>query len=571
MGSIGGGRRWRWSWLTLVGLLACGGGANEPGDSADPIAPGAEAPVDGDLAEVAGDRAVATVFFHPERWPEVRDAIRGSLATPLPEEVRHFLSLGNVDALRESGARRMADALSELRGVDTERPMVLRFAETNDDGIARVTELAADGFRLSDDPPGVRHVLAIPASDPVALERSLGRALDHLCRPEEGERRCPGGWSVRIEAESRWVWAIFGELDAPLRGPGEASGTLRWAMDPRWPAAAYFRYSALRGAGVHIGIRHIRRALSYATSEYMNEMTVAGLAEVVASHARTAPHATEVDEGALALRPDPAALLFVGHLTPEATDALAAAEPEPTDAVSPRTEHQHLEVRSALPLRGATRQVSPPFAVPRDGPREAMRAVFRAGPYSFFGTVAQPLAVARLTTDLRAMEAVAEHVRYVPDRSLGEGGLQAHLDIDSIARAEGGRDLHEISQLVPHLYLNARVEGATVAGAIGFEPNLPFTAPPLGAGERRTHDPRQLACLEQVVIGTVATLESLRAIEDAEYSRLLQTGKAEARQSLECITDPPLRAEADAYLAALDAIGELGAPPPPEPVQDLTP
>jgi len=550
--------------------LACGG-RSEPEESSDPIAPGAEAPVDGDLAEVAGDRALATVFFHPERWPEVRDAIRDSMAT-LPEEVRHFLSLSAVDALREAHARRMADALSELRGVDTDRPMVLRFAETNDDGLARVTALAADGFRLSDDPPSLRHVLAIPASDPVQLERSLGRALDHLCPPDDdGARRCPGGWSVRVEAESRWVWAVFGELDAPLRGSGEASGTMRWAMDPRWPAAAYFRHSALRGTGVHVGLRQIRRALSYASPEYLNEMAVAGLADVVASHARSAPHTTEIDEGALAIRPEPASLLFVGHLTPRSTDALAAAEAEATGVPSPRTEHQHLEVRSAIPLRGALRHVPPPFAVPRDGPRDAMRAVFRAGPYSFFGTVSQPLAVARLTTDLHAMEAIAEHVRYVPDSSVGPGGLQAHLDIAGIARVEGGRDLQKISQLVPALHLNARVEGATVAGAIGVQPGLPFVVPPLRAGERRDHDPRQLACLEQVELGTIAGVQALRAIDPAEYARMLEAGKAEASRSLDCITDPALRAEADGYLRALDAIGALGAPPPPEPVQELTP
>lgn len=570
MRSNGVDRRWRWSWLTLIGLLACGG-ANESEESADPIAPGAEAPVDGDLAEVAGDEALATVFFQPHRWPEVRDAIRGALAAPLPEEVRHYLSLPLEEALRAAHARRMADALSELRGVDTERPMVLRFAETNDDGLAWVTELAANDFRLSDNPSGIRHVLAVPASDPVALERSLGRALDHLCRPENGERRCPGGWGVRIEAESRWVWAIFGELDAPLRGSGEASGTLRWAMDPRWPAAAYFRHSAMRSTAVHVGVRQMRQALAYASADYLNQLATAGLAEVIAAHSRTAPYGTEVDEGALALRAEPASLLFVGHLTPRATDALAAADAEPSGVPSPRTEHQHLEVRSALPLRGAVRQVVPPFAIPRDDPRRALRAVSRCGPYCLFGTLSQPLASARLATDLHAMEAIAEHVRYVPDSSLGQGGLQAHLDIAGIARVEGSRDLQKISTLVPALHLNARVEGATLAGAIGVQPNLPFTTPPLGAGERQAFDPDQLACLERLEQSTVDTLEALHSIDGAQHSQVLQAGKAEASRSLTCITDPTLRAEADAYLRALDAVGQLSAPPPDEPVQELTP
>jgi len=449
--------------------------------------------------------------------------------------------------------------------------MVFRFAETKDDGLATLSRIARDGAMADPELTAVRHVLAIPATDPALLERSLGRALDHLCRPEDGERRCPGGWSVRIEAESRWVWAIFGELDAPLRGSGEASGTLRWAMDPRWPGAAHFRHSAMQGAAVHSGIRQIQMALAYAASAHMNRLTAAGLGDVLAAHARTSPRSAEIDEGALALQPEPASLLFLGHLTPRATDALGSAAPEQAGAPSPRSGHQHLEVRSALPLRTALRAVPPPFAIPRDDPRSAIRATWRCGPFCFFGTAAQPLAAARLITDVHAMEAVAENVRYVPDASLGEGGLQAHLDIANAARVEGGRDLQKIAQLVPNLYLNGRVEGATLAGAIGFQPGLPFTTPPLAAGDRHSYDGEQLRCLEQLELATIGALEGLRAIDPAEHSRLLQAGKTEANRSLACVTNPTLRAEAEAYLIALDSIGALSAAPAPEPVQELTP
>ncbi len=575
METLTGSRRRRSSWLALcAALVSCGGGsAPEHGGAVDPIAPGAEAPARDDLAEVSGDWAVATVYLQLERWPEVRDAIRQSLAGEPPGMVREMLEASLVDALAMSGARHLAAAVRELRGVDPERPMVLRLAETEDDELGSVAEVAERGLEVApEEAQRVRHVLAVPATDPDVLEPALRRAMEALCRrygqPESDELRC-GGWSVRFEAEARWVFVVFGSLDMPLRGTGDASGTQRWAMDRRWPASVYFRQSALRGAAVHLGIRSMLPAVAHA-SDYVEQMMAAGLSEVVAAHARTAPHRAELDEAALAVRSSPAALLFVGHLTPHATTALARPSGDQPPA-PPRTERQFLEIRSALPLRAARDAVSPPFAVARDTPQSAMRSVFRCGPFCFFGALAQPLGAARLLDDLSATEAVAEHVLYVPFGSLGAGGLRAHLDIAQVARVEGGSDLRMIADLVPALHLDARVEGSAVAGAIAMEAQPFFEVPPLRAGETEPFPPDQLDCLERLEVATIATLQALRGVDPGSFPGLAREGRQEAEAPLECITEPALRSEAESYLAALDAITAMMAPEDPPTTQDLNP
>lgn len=572
MGTTSGGRRW--GWIALLFTLSCGGGAEEPNGAADPIAPGAEAPMDDDLAEVSGDWALATVFFQLERWPEVRDAFRSILASEPPEELRQILSGSLTEAFEVGRADRIVAALNELRGVDGERPMVVRFGETDDTGLEPAIAVARRGVEGAAQPTGgVRHVLAVPATDPDQLEPALRRAFEHICREDQwqnGTLECRG-WPLHLEAESRWVFVVFGSLDEPLRGSGEASETLRWAMDVRWPGAVHFRHSGLRGMAIHDGLQRMRRFLRYENEpRYVREYMARQLSRVVAARARTSPHRIDLDEAALAIRSSPAALLFVGHLTPHATDALArdAADPPSTPE---RTERQHLELRSALPLRVAARAVEPPFAVGRDTPQEAMRSVFRCGPYCFFGALAQPLGGGRLLTDLSATELFTEHVRYVHDSSLGEGGFRAHLDLAQIARVEGGRDARKIAALFPALHLDARVQGATVAGAIGVRPRPVFEVPPLAEGERSPHDPAQLRCLEQLEVATITVLEALQSVSPSQHSALLERGKSEATAPLSCITDPELRAEAESFLEALDAIATITAPPPPPEPQDLTP
>lgn len=554
-------------------ILACGGGSTEePSGGAEPVAPGAEVPVDDDLAEVAGDWALATLFFQPERWPEVRDAIRGLLASEPPTDVQRMLSAPLDEALAMAGARPLAAALNELRGVDPERPMVVRYGETTSADLEPVVEAARAEPPGLVEPGGIRHVLAVPAADPDQLEPSLRRAFIELCSSERwvnDELECRG-WTLRIEAESRWVFVVFGELEAPLRGSGQPSGTLRWAMDARWPAAAYFRRSKLRSMAVRHGLRQMSRALAHASTDYRGGLTVAGLGEVVMAHSRTAPYRADLDEGALAIRSAPGALLFLGHLTPHATDALAREAAEPGDP-SPRTERQHLEIRSALPLRLAARAVAPPFALDRDSPQAAARSATRCGPFCFFGAMVQPLGAARLLTDLNATEVLAEYVRYVNDPSVGAGGLRAHLDLEQIGRVHGDRGIRQIAALVPALHLEARVEGPTLAGAIAVQPQPRFEVPPLADGERSSRDPAQVRCLEQLETSVIGALGALAGVDPSHFSRILEAGKAEASATLGCITDAELRNEATSYLEALETFGALLEPEPePEP-QNLSP
>ncbi|MAQ13933.1 MAG: hypothetical protein CMN30_03950 [Sandaracinus sp.] len=538
---------------TALLLAACGGAAASPTIEASPVTPGAElAPTPDGVAAAAGDRAAFTFFVRPSLWPEFQRAVRTELAAPPEGYAERLLSASFAELLPLFGAADLAAMLAELRGVDEERPLIVRIGEAEDDGLAAILRVAEQPTRAES---GLRHVVAVPARDVHEVRASLEEALRQVC-DRGGERRCPGGLPLTFAVRDDWVFAVLGTLDAPLRG-AEPGPIARWALDARWPAAVYVRPEAFQSAGVQTEIQRLQAAIASADASSRAPLLAQGLGEVLTNHMRMTPEANELQELAIALRSSPASLAFVGRFSAATAAALANAG-APDAPRNPPRDGQFLVLRSGLDLVSAAQALPPPHAVVRDSRHQMMVSLVQCGTFCRFADAVQPLGGAHLALDHQLTDGVARYFRYEQDPAVAHGTLEGRFDIRGLANASGARTTAAIARSLPALHLRASVEGRALGGAIGASPDLPFRLPALETPAADPIDSAQLACLEGVQLAVTHALAAAPTTGGGARSLPYPAARAAAAEALSCLTDPGLRVEGQATLRALDAITALG-------------
>jgi len=537
--------------LSLL-LAACGGGPSSTAPTGEsPVTPGAElAPMDDGVAAAAGDRAAFTFFVRPRRWPEVQRAVMSELASEPSGELARLLNAPLSELLPLMGGAELAAALGELRGVDGERPIIVRIGEGGEGGLEAIARVAQDPTVA---PTGLRHVVAVPATDVAEARASLERAMRHVCAVAD-RFRCEGNLSVSFEVAGDWVFAVVGDLDAPLHAAAPAGVIARWTMDPRWPAALHVRPSAFQPAATQKALRTMLRARQVLEGDLRTEITAQGLAEVLMFHARTTPEAHEIQEMGLALRTEPASLAFVGRLSALAAQALSTAG-APSQPRTPQGPERFFRLRSGIDLVEAAR-LRPPLHGTEPGTGRAPPRLRRCGLYCEYADRVQPLAGARMQLFMNVPTRLNQHLSYEQDPTLAPGTLEALFDIQGVASATNAPTAKLVATLVPGVHFRATVEDGAFAGALGLRPDLPYALPVLEPASTSV-TAEELACLERLqlaaldaVVMPASTAAEVRRQQHAE-------GRAAATEALACLTTPALRAEGEATLRAVDAIHAL--------------
>ena len=533
--------------LLLCLMFSACGGSDESESSAStnaaPIAPGtpsapgapaapgqgtAIAPSTGsaDVLSVAGDAAV-TYMLRLDRWSETMATLRALAGSGLPSEMVPMLSMDRPEALLAMLDVPDAEAISQMRGLDRSRPMIVRQGES-EGGLARAMQVL-EGQRTS-----LRHVIVLPASDSAALARSVASVSSRVCQQLASPmvRRCGPHQNLGIYEHGAWVLAVFAEhvpdsvdelLGAPQRG-----GTLAWAMADERPVSLHVDMSKLRD-------------LSIFTEAQMRRRTGGGLfahavQSMMETYIRLSPMGVEFSSMALSLRSSPPSLLAVAQLTPVMQERVQMGN-TPGPFVHEGT-HPIITVRSSYDLNAMARGGSDAFSFSQaNSPRDVMRPLQSREPVGALRVLAEPFGFAHTVLRIGAgeMEPFVT-IRRVP--MMAPGTLDIELDVQALANQMHERELEAIARGVPRLHLHSQIQGNMWAGALGHTTNLPLVPATPGAPiEAPNFD--QKACAEELV--------NIALSADADAAQALST--FESRRS--CATHPAVRRESLSYLQAL--------------------
>lgn len=518
--------------VSLLALLLACGGSTPP--VAEPVTPTPGVLAASELVEASELPAALTVVLRPDRWSEVTETVARWIGTDPPGDLRALLSSRPEDLLRLE-SRRWHLAASELTHLDRSRPVVFRLFEPRIEGLAQLLEVV-DGQRLP-----YRHVILLPSAQPEAL---LGELTSRLtCEPVAEGLRC--------DRHVITLSARDGEVVVVVDGDGEEiAPRAGFERDATSPLSITLHAGAIREVGSGEGARAMHRALQGVDPEYHAQLMSAGLAEIAGAYLRTGPFGRELETVRIAVEPG-VGLRFEGRLTEHGaallTTPASASTPSPT--ASPNA---FVTVRSSLPLAAIRERAGLPFGAGNaTEPRQIARAFQECGVSCVWHALSTPFAHAALmrrVTDGEGLEALS----VVHDETMPAGRLDVEWDVTRMAEVVRDRELAQLAERVPRVYLRSQAQGARWVGLLTRDASLPAPTPTGGAAAPSPHvDVASLACLERLGLTVASTLQTSAGLDDAERATVLAHARADAQTQAACVTDPSLAADRDAWLVWL--------------------
>lgn len=458
--------------LAAVSFSACGPGA-APAELTAPVqipSLAQQLPV----SAVIGQDAALTIFLWTQHWPETGTIIRNLLpnAARVPEDLE-----GLVSSVRPEWRH----VIAALEGLDTSRPVVVRWGEAKDDLAAALAAGQGQG------PNYLREVVALPTTDPARLIASIREGVAVLC-PARGEGFvCSDESLVRIEERAGWVFLLMGDDEVALTLEVEASRSLtaveRWAMRSRSGFAFLLRPSRLRGAATFAYARERLRG-----QRGVSPRIVRRLAQVFL---RYSMHGENFSELALGFDPALGGVVSVGQLSERGLERFTAAPTQPAVPAAPApvangtrslgSGSPRITIRAGRDLSALVNRV--PFAA---GLR---RGSGRSRSFHQLQRLANPLTYSVEYSGFTNTHLALEH-----RPELGADRVDAILR-DRAAEAGG--------QPTP-LHIRSRVQGAGWSAAVSRnEGEVPtFNADPATPSA----DDEAVACLERYALTAIETI-----------------------------------------------------------------
>ncbi|MCB9603665.1 MAG: hypothetical protein H6720_25380 [Sandaracinus sp.] len=514
--------------VSLLALLLACGGSTPP--VAEPVTPTPGALAASELVEPSELPAALTVVLRPDRWSEVTETVARWIGTDPPGDLRALLSSRPEDLLRLE-SRRWHLAASELTNLDRSRPVVFRLFEPRIEGLVQVLEVV-DGQRLP-----YRHVILLPSAQPQAL---LGELRSRITCEEVAE-------GLQCDRHVITLSAREGEVVVVVDGDGDAiAPRAGFERDATSPLSITLHARAIREVGSGEGARAVHRALQGVDPEYHAQLMSAGLAEIAGAYLRTGPYGRELETVRIAVEPG-VGLRFEGRLTEHGAALLTTEGPSTPSAVP--SPNAFVTVRSSLPIAAIRERAGLPFGAGNaTDPRQIARAFQECGASCVWHALSTPFAHAALmrrATDGEGLEALS----VVHDASMPAGQLDVEWDVARMAEVVRDRELAQLAERVPRVYLRSRARGARWVGLLTRDATLPAPTPTGGSAAPSPHvDAASLACLERLGITVASALQTNAGLDEAERATVIGRARADAQTQAACVTDPNLAADRDAWL-----------------------
>ncbi|MFT5356792.1 MAG: hypothetical protein ACI9KE_004018 [Polyangiales bacterium] len=525
--------------LALALVVGCGGSLPQP-ETATVV----QQPVTAQVLSAAGDTAVLTLAVVPARLPEFVG--QGTFLQPeLQALVDQFATDAAVfnawlgDATRHF---REGDLVSVLDwpGLDLTRPIFFRMGEAPDELQSALAVLAGGLSPL-------RHVLACPATDPVALQANF-ESMFTRCTLSGGLRQC-GERQVQIVHNADWVFVVQDEDPSPavsasdLMAPPDPLAEWAYASGP---IAAFVRAPRIRGAAAHFAAGLGARAIASADPESAGLLRTMAASEIVGAYLRSSPYGSELTNMAFVLQASPLRLSFRASLS---EDGAHYSQAPVGEANRGGNAEFGVLIRTSSPveaLLGAARQ---PFGYPTA--ERAMNSAMRScGIACVVRGVFEPSAYLPFllggSSPTAALSALAE-LEVAP--SLDAGTFDVDVNVNS-SMIPMGRDGARMS-------IRSRFDVRSWSGGLSFDAEgatsalvLARSAPDTDVLAQDDGRDASLACLNGLGQHVTMSLEGLAQAPDVA-AQARESVMARAAELGRCANDPVHAADRDGYLSAL--------------------
>lgn len=523
--------------LVLALVVGCGGSLPQP-ETATVV----QQPVTAQALSAAGDTAFLTLAVVPARlsefvgqWTAVQPELQALLDGFATDAAVFNAWLG--DATRRFREGDVSDVL-DWPGLDLTRPIFFRMGEAPE-------ELQSALAVLAGGPSPLRHVLACPATDPVALQANF-ESMFTRCTLSDGLRQC-GERQVQIVHNDEWVFVVQSEGAMPALSASDlmapADPLAEWAY-ASGPVAAFVRSRRIRGAAAHLASGAAVGALAGASPESAGLMRTMAASEIVGAYLRTSPYGNDFPTMAFVVQPSPFSLSFRASLSERGVQysqgsvGEASREGNAESGVLIRTSFD-------FALFTAGRH---PFGYPVD-PRSMQDAMRTCGFACMIRAAFEPRAYLPfvLGGPSRAA-ALSANSELEVDPSLDPGTVDVDVDASQIPIARDGALLSLRSRFDERSWsggLSFDAEGATAALALAR--NAPDVAVPF----QQDGSDSSLACLDSLGQHVTMSLAGLAQAPDVG-AQAREGVMGRAAELARCASDPVHAADRDGYLAALE-------------------